>query len=92
MLADKIYEVLCEYSSVGSILAILLDNTSVNTGFKTGVVVSLERLLNRPLFTIGCSHNQNELPFCHVFKHLDGSTKLPRAFTGPIVRLAEKNP
>ena len=41
------------------------------------------------MHTIGCSLHQNELPFRAVSKHLDGSTKSPTAFTGPLGKLCE---
>ena len=57
--ALKILEVLEEYNSKNTILAVLLDNTAVNTGFKGGIVAWLEKSLERKLHLIGCTLHQN---------------------------------
>ena len=49
----------------------------------------MENKIQHKLYTIGCSLHQNELPFRAVFKHVDGSTKSPTAFTGPLGKLCE---
>ncbi|XP_065649332.1 uncharacterized protein LOC136078164 [Hydra vulgaris] len=41
--SEVVYNVLKEYDSLNSVQALLLDNTNVNTGFKTGVVACLEK-------------------------------------------------
>ena len=53
--ALKILEVLEEYNSKDTILAVLLDNTAVNTGFKEGIVAWLEKSLEKKLHLIGCT-------------------------------------
>ena len=78
-----------EFNSVHTLKAILLDNTNTNTGCKGGLVTCLENKIQRKLHTIGCSLHQNELPFRAVFKHLDGSTKTPTTFSGPLGKLCE---
>ena len=88
--ALKILEVLEEYNSKDTILAVLLDNTAVNTGFKGGIVAWLEKSLERKLHLNGCTLHQNELPFRAVFLHLYETTKNPQAFNGPIGKLASK--
>ena len=87
LLAKEALDVLEEFDSVTFIKAILLDNTAVNTGADNGLVTWLETLLDRKLLTIGCALHQNELPFRAVFKHIDGVSKSPNAFTGPIGKL-----
>ena len=67
----------------------LVDNTSTNTGCVGGLVTCLEKKIGHKLHTIGCALHQNELPFRAVFKHLDGSTKSPSTFTGPLGKLCE---
>ena len=67
--------------------ALLLDNTNVNTGFKIGIVVCLERKLGRKIHLIGFTLHHNELPFRIIFKKVDGSTKCPNKFSGPIGKL-----
>ena len=54
------------------------------TGKFNGVIRSLEELLKTPLqWSIYLLHT-NELPLCHVFMELDGTTNSPDSFTGPI--------
>ena len=47
--------------------------------------------LKRPLQWLICQLHLNELPFREVFKHLDGRTSGPTAFTGPIGRLLKED-
>jgi len=89
--AQHLYEVLEEYDSLDTIEGILLDNTSVNTGHKTGLVTELEKKIGKKLHTIGCSLHQNELPLRAVFRNIDGTTKSPNHFSGPMGKLAEIN-
>jgi hypothetical protein len=91
VLAKEVYSVLEEFNSIETVKAILLDNTNTNTGCEGGLVTLLEKNINRKVHTIGCSLHQNELPFRAVFKHLDGCTKAPTAFSGPIGKLCEQN-
>lgn len=76
-----------EFNSSDTVRAILVDNTSTNTGCESGLVTCLEKILERHLHTIGCSLHQNELPFRAIFKHLDGTTKSPTAFTSNLGKL-----
>ena len=91
LMADTTYSVLDEYESVDSIKAVLCDNTSSNTGGENGLVACLEQKIGRKLHVIGCSLHQNELPFRAVFKSLDGATKSPTAFSGPLGKLCGEN-
>ncbi|KAK6178315.1 hypothetical protein SNE40_013114 [Patella caerulea] len=84
---EEAASVLEEFDSVDTLKAVLVDNTSTNTGWENGLVTCLENKIGRKLHTIGCSLHQNELPFRAVFKHLDGSTKSPAAFSGPLGKL-----
>ncbi len=52
--------------------AIILDNTTVNTGYSGRLCVCLERKLGRKLHIIGCFLHVNELPVRHVISNLDG--------------------
>ena len=67
--------------------ALLLDNTNVNTGFKTGIVACLERKLGRKIHLIGCTLHYNELQFQTIFKKVDCSTKCPNKFSEPLGKL-----
>lgn len=62
--------------------AVLCDGCNVNTGKQNGIIRSLEMQLNRPLQWLVCLLHMNELPFSHLFKHLDGSTNSPIGFKG----------
>jgi len=90
-LAEDVSAVLEEYNSVNTVKAVLVDNTSTNTGCKTGMVTALEKKIKRKVHTIGCSLHQNELPFRAVFKIIDGTTRSPTTFTGPLGKLCENN-
>ena len=90
-LGEEVHSVLEEFNSVQTVKAILLDNTSINTGSKGGLVTSLEKNIGKKLHIIGCSLHQNELPFRAVFKHLDGTTRSPTTFSGPLGKLCEKD-
>lgn len=84
VLAQETYNVLEEYDSLQSITAILLDNTSVNTGTRGGLVAKLQEALKRNIHLIGCSLHQNELPLKALIKNIDGSTTGPTSFSGPL--------
>jgi len=86
-MANATLDVLNEYNSENTIQAILVDNTSVNTGNTNGLVVKLEQLLGRPLMTIGCTLHQNELPLRAIMKNLDGDSLSPKTFCGPLGKL-----
>jgi hypothetical protein len=90
--AAKIYGVLVEYDSVDTLQAVLCDNTSVNTGHKTGAVTVLEKMLDRKVHKIGCLLHWNELPLREIIKRLDGKTLSGTAWSGPVgKRLSEED-
>jgi len=60
------------------------DGTASMTGAKKGAIRCLEELLQRPLQWAICLLHCNELPLRHIFKTLDGTTKSPSSFSGPI--------
>lgn len=60
------------------------DGTVTNTGWKTGVIRTIEEKLKRPLQWGVCLLHFNELPFRHLFQTLDGETTGPKSFSGPI--------
>lgn len=60
------------------------DGTNVNTGNKGGIVRLLELRLKRPLQRSICQLHCNELPLRHLIENLDGQTKGPYSFAGPI--------
>ena len=60
------------------------DGTASMTGKYNGCIRSLEKLLNKPLQWVICLLHTNEPPLRHVFTMLDGTTKSPDSFSGPI--------
>lgn len=91
VLAEDVTAVLEEFNSINSIKVPLVDNTSTNTGCEAGLFKALETKLKRKLHTIGCSLHENELPFSAVFKYIDGTTRSPTTFTGPLGRFCEND-
>ena len=83
-MASATLNVLSEYDSIKSLEAIVLDNTSSNTGVDNGLVVKLEKLLNRSIHLVGCLLHQGELPLRHVISEIDGKTNDPKKYKGPI--------
>ncbi|GBL76681.1 hypothetical protein AVEN_53379-1 [Araneus ventricosus] len=45
----------------------------INTGWKNGVIHRIENHVGRPLQSI-CVLHFDELPFRHIFQHIDGRT------------------
>ena len=60
--ANLTKKVLEEFNSMETLEAVV-DNTSSNTGAVNGLIVKLEKALNRKLHLVGCQLHQNELPF-----------------------------
>lgn len=60
------------------------DGTVTNTGWKNGIIRQLELHVGRPLQWSVCLLHFNELPFRHIFQHIDGQTAGPKSFSGPI--------
>ena len=90
-MAQHVYDALEKFDSLEIVRAILVDNTSVNTGWKNGLVVKLEDKLGRNLHTDGCDLHQNKLPFRAIFKKLDGVTTGPQSFSGTLGKKCKKN-
>lgn len=70
--------------SMDNLLAVGCDGTNVNVGKQGGIIRLLEKRVSRPLQWIICLLHMNELPFRHLFEHLDGKTSGPQTFSGPI--------
>ncbi|KAK5639550.1 hypothetical protein RI129_012042 [Pyrocoelia pectoralis] len=71
-------------------MAIGCDGTAVNTGHKNGVIVLLEKHLNRPLQRFVYLFHANELPLRHLFASIDGTTTSPNSYSGRIRKRLEK--
>ncbi|CAH0547181.1 unnamed protein product [Brassicogethes aeneus] len=65
------------------------DGTGVNTGCKNGVRRYLELQIKIPLQWFICQLHANELPFRHLFEHLDGRTTGPSQYMGSIEKSLE---
>ena len=91
VLAKETYNVLEEFNSTTSLTALLVDNTSVNTGTNSSLVVVLEKILGRNLHCIGYSLQQNKLPLRPIFKKLDGKTVGPKNFNRPLAQKCAEN-
>ena len=87
-LAEDFLEVIIENGSELTIVAILVDGTNTNTGWREGMIAHLERKLQpkRLLIWIVCMAHGNELPLRHLFTHCDGGhgTSGPSSFEGPL--------
>ena len=93
ILAREAYKVIKEYESEQTIIAIAIDNTTVNTGHKNGMVACLtsDVFVDKPLMMIGCSFHATELIFRNLFKQIDGKSSGPDTFTGPIGKLLHQD-
>jgi hypothetical protein len=69
---------------VKEVEAVGCDGTATNTGWKNGVIRNIEVMCKRPLQWFVCLLHFNELPYRHLFEHLDGTTTGPASFSGPI--------
>ena len=60
------------------------DGCNVNTGHNEGAIAYLEKQLQRPLHWFICLFHGVELPLCSIIRELDGETKGPFSFKGPV--------
>lgn len=90
-MAAATYNVLKEFESVDTIEAILIDNTASNTGWSNGMIINLEKLLDRKVHPCGCGLHFNELPWRFMFKHFDGPSSSGNTFIGPVGQKLNKD-
>ena len=85
-LSDDLLEVAAEVDALRSLLALLMDGTAVNVGWRAGLHVHVERELQRKLLLLSCMLHGNELPLRHLFQSCDGGqgTTGPDSFAGPL--------
>lgn len=76
VLVKEVASILEEFNSLDKVKAVLLDNTNTNTGCES-LVTFLEKKINLNVNTI--------------FRHLDGCTKIPASFNGPIGKFGERD-
>ena len=81
---DELFDVIARKNSKHTLQVILADGTNVNTGHQSGVIMRLERKLDRPLQWGICLLHANELPLKALFREIDGRTLGPEKFEGPI--------
>ena len=83
-IAKSILNVIENTQLADKLIIIGTDGTPSMTGYKSGLIASLEKLLGRPLQWVVCMLHLIELPLRHVFQMLDGTTTGPESFSGPI--------
>ena len=83
-IAQKIFNNIVDTELHNKLAIVGTDGTASMTGKYNGCIRSLEELLNKPLQWVVCLLHTNELPLRHVFTMLDGTTKSPDSFSGPI--------
>jgi hypothetical protein len=71
-----------------SLLAVM--KTNVNVRKYGGVMLLLEKRLNKPLQWIICLLHMNELPLRHFFEYVDGATLGLHNYSGQIRKELEK--
>ncbi|GBM84078.1 hypothetical protein AVEN_78333-1 [Araneus ventricosus] len=64
--------------------AVGYDGTVHKIRWKNSVIHRIENHVGRPLQWSMCILHFNELPFRHIFQHIDGQTAGPKSFSGPI--------
>lgn len=75
--------------SLAHLIAVSCDGEPKNTGTTNGILRNLEVKLKRPLHWFVCLLHLNELPFKHLFSHLEGVTTGPHTHTGTISKQIE---
>ncbi len=68
--------------SLEDLIIVGCDGTNVNTGWKNWVIRQIEVYIGRPLQRSICLLHFIELPFRHMFQHVDGATTGPNSFCG----------
>ena len=89
--ADGIFSVIKGTDLEVNLAVIGTDGAATMTSINKGCIRKLEEALQRPLQWVICLLHTNELPLRHIFVELDGSTKSPDAFAGPIGKKLDGN-
>ena len=63
------------------------DSTAVNTGKKTGVIATVEKITGKRKLSQICQLHLNELPLRHCFCDIDGETDSKNTFKGKIGKM-----
>jgi len=83
-IANEVYDVIKGTELSDTLKVVGTDGTASVTGNKAGFIRCLEQKLGRPLRWVFCLLQCNELPLRHAFLQLDGKTKSPDSFSGPV--------
>ena len=83
-IAQGLWQVIRESDLKSELCLVKADGSNTNTGCKRGAIRNLELLMQRPLQRDTCMLHLNELPPQHNFTVLDGTTKSPHKFSGPV--------
>ena len=75
--AEKVKEILDNWSVTEKIIECGFDTTAANTGLYKGACTILQQLLRRQILWMACRHHILELVVRSTFKHLFGETNSP---------------
>ena len=75
-MANATLNILAEYNSVQSLVAVIVDHTSSNTGALNRLVVKLEKINKKRIHLLSCLLHQAELPLQYIKSELDGQMVL----------------
>jgi len=83
-IANEVYDAIKGTELSDTLKVVGTDGTASMTGSKAGFIRCLEEKLWRPLQWVVCLLDCNKLPLRHVLLVLDGTTKSPDSFSGPV--------
>ena len=83
VLAKEIFDSISDTELCRNLMILGSDGTASMTGRFNDCIRAMEELVQKPLQWAICLLHTNELPL-HVFTKLDGTTKSPDSFSGPI--------
>lgn len=90
IIADNILCWLKERDLENSPEAIGGDSTSVNTGWKGGVMTYLEKKIGRRLVWLVCDLHTGEVPLLHLIQELDGPTTSHNKWSGTLGNMLDE--
>ena len=67
IIAHSTVALLEEWNCTDSVVGMVFDTTSSNTGHKTAGCIQVQRLLNKPLVGFACRHHIKEIILTHVW-------------------------
>lgn len=86
---ENIFEAIRKFFSdkdvdISGLIAVGCDGAGVNTGEYKGIITRFEVLLRKPLHRVVCMLHLIECAFRRIFVAVDGVTKAPNHYSGPI--------